>query len=114
MTSAARRLVLAPCPTDAVARLERELGVSHVVAQVLVRRGFADPAEARAWLAGGDAHVASEFCGIDEAVALVRRHVEAGTKITVHGDYDVDGGCSTGTLGRGRRALGLGGAGDLR
>src|SRR4051794_803830 len=104
--TATRRLVLAPCPTDAVARLERELGVSHVVAQVLVRRGFADPAEARAWLEAGDAHAASEFCGIDEAVALVRRHVEAGTKITVHGDYDVDGVCSTAILVRALRALG--------
>ena len=105
-TISTRRLVLAPCPTDAVARLERELGVSHVVAQVLVRRGFADPAEASAWLEAGDAHAASEFCGIDEAVALVRRHVEAGTKITVHGDYDVDGVCSTAILVRALRALG--------
>src|SRR3954453_14483774 len=106
MTSAARRLVLAPCPTDAVARLERELGVSHVVAQVLVRRGVADPAEARAWLEAGDAHEAGEFCGIDEAIAVVRRHVEAGTKITVHGDYDVDGVCSTAILVRALRSLG--------
>ena len=104
--TATRRLVLAPCPTDAVARLEAELGVSQVVAQVLVRRGFGDPGEARAWLEAGDAHDASEFCGIDEAVALVRRHIEAGTKITVHGDYDVDGVCSTAILVRALRALG--------
>src|SRR3954470_14997952 len=38
MTPPERRLLLAPCPTEAVARLETELGVSHVVAQVLVRR----------------------------------------------------------------------------
>src|SRR3954465_15680974 len=49
---APRRLVLAPCPTEAVARLEAELGVSHVVAQVLVRRGLGDPGEARTWLGG--------------------------------------------------------------
>ena len=50
------RLALAPCPTAAVARLEAELGVSNAVAQVLVRRGFGDPDEARAWLAAGDVH----------------------------------------------------------
>src|SRR5947208_162341 len=106
MTSAARRLILAPCPTEAVAHLERELGVSHVVAQVLVRRGFAEPDAARAWLAAGDAHPASAFRGIDEAVALVRSHLEAGSRITVHGDYDVDGVCSTAILVRALRGLG--------
>src|SRR4051812_49557755 len=106
MTPAARRLVLAPCPTEAVARLESELGVSYVVAQVLVRRGFADPADARAWLAGADAHPPSAFRGIGDAVALVRAHVEAGNRITVHGDYDVDGVCSTAILVRALRSLG--------
>ncbi|HEY3020533.1 MAG TPA: DHH family phosphoesterase, partial [Solirubrobacteraceae bacterium] len=104
--SPTRRLVLAPCPTEAVARLEGELGVSHVVAQVLVRRGLADPATAAAWLAAADAHPPSAFRGIDEAVALVRRHVAAGSPITVHGDYDVDGVCSTAILVRALRALG--------
>src|SRR3954466_12590450 len=85
-----RRLVLAPCPTAAVARLEEALGVSNVVAQVLVRRGFADPDEARAWLAAADVHAASEFCGIDTAVAAIRAHLDCGSQITVHGDYDVD------------------------
>src|SRR3954462_12720931 len=101
-----KRLVLAPCPTAAVARLTEELGVSHAVAQVLVRRGFADPDHARAWLAADDAHAPSEFRGIDDAVALIRRHVSAGTRITVHGDYDVDGVCSTAILVRALRTLG--------
>src|SRR3954469_23162945 len=95
-----RRLLLNPCPTAAVARLEGELGVSNPVAQVLVRRGFTDPDEARAWLAAGDAHAPAEFRDIDVAVALIRTHVEAGTRITVHGDYDVDGVCSPATLAR--------------
>src|SRR5947208_623888 len=71
----ARRLVLAPCPTEAVARFEAELGVSHVVAQVLVRRGLADPAAAAAWLAAADSHAPSAFRDIDQAVALVRPHL---------------------------------------
>src|SRR4051794_13845865 len=106
MTPPERRLLLAPCPTEAVARLEAELGVGHVVAQVLVRRGFADPADARAWLAAEEAHPASAFSGIDDAVALVRAHVSRGSRITVHGDYDVDGVCSTAILVRALRALG--------
>jgi single-stranded-DNA-specific exonuclease len=101
-----RRLLLEPCPTAAVARLEAELGVSNAVAQVLVRRGFGDPDEARSWLAAGDAHAAAEFRDIDVAVALIRRHVAAGSRITVHGDYDVDGVCSTAILVRALRSLG--------
>ena len=36
--------------------LERELGVSHALAQILVRRGLGEPAAARAFLAAGEAH----------------------------------------------------------
>jgi single-stranded-DNA-specific exonuclease len=100
------RLALAPCPTAAVARLEAELGVSNAVAQVLVRRGFGDPDEARAWLDAGEAHDPTCFRDIDVAVALIRRHIEAGSRITVHGDYDVDGVCSTAILVRALRSLG--------
>jgi single-stranded-DNA-specific exonuclease len=100
------RLEIAPAPVADVLRLERQLGVSHVVAQALVRRGFGDPAAARAWLAADERHPASAFAGIADAVALVRRHVEAGSRITVHGDYDVDGVCATAILVRALRRLG--------
>src|SRR4051794_6973720 len=106
MAALGRRIDLAPCPTADVARLEDELGVSHVVAQVLVRRGFADPGAARTWLEAGERHETGSFCGLDEAVALIRRHVEVGSPITVHGDYDVDGVCSTAILVRALRAIG--------
>src|SRR3954447_13176113 len=106
MAALERRIRLAPCPSADVARLEHELGVSHVVAQVLVRRGFADPAAARTWLDARERHDASAFCGLDESIALIRRHVEAGSRITVHGDYDVDGVCSTAILVRALRAIG--------
>jgi single-stranded-DNA-specific exonuclease len=92
------RLQIDPCDIAAVLALERELGVSHALGQVLVRRGLADPADARAWLAADERHDPSEFAGIGDACALVLRHVEQGTRITIHGDYDVDGVCSTAIL----------------
>jgi single-stranded-DNA-specific exonuclease len=101
-----RRIDLAPCPPAAVALLERELSISPVTAQVLVRRGFADPAAARAWLAADEAHPPSAFAGMDGAVALIRDHVARGSRIVIHGDYDVDGVCSTAILVRALRALG--------
>src|SRR4051794_6429966 len=39
-------------------------------------------------------------------VALLARHVREGTRITVHGDYDVDGVCATAILVRALAALG--------
>jgi single-stranded-DNA-specific exonuclease len=90
----------------AVLALERELGVSHALGQVLVRRGLADVDDARAWLAADERHEPEAFAGIGDACALVLRHVEARSRITVHGDYDVDGVCSTAILVGVLRALG--------
>ena len=100
------RFEIAQCEPAAVERLRLELGVSGPVAQVLVRRGLAEPARARAFIAAEEEHPYSAFAGIDAAIAMVRKHVAAGTRITVHGDYDVDGVCSTAVLVRALRRLG--------
>jgi single-stranded-DNA-specific exonuclease len=100
------RLDVPPCDSAAALALARDLGMSFPVAQVLVRRGITDVAAARAWLAAEDEHPASAFRGIDEAIAVLLRHARAGTRITVHGDYDVDGVTSTAILVRALRAVG--------
>ncbi len=97
---------MAQCEPAAVQGLQRELGVSGPLAQVLVRRGLAEPARARAFIAADEEHPHTAFAGIGTAIATMRRHVEAGTRITVHGDYDVDGVCSTAVLVRALRRLG--------
>ncbi len=102
----ASRLRLDPCPYADVLALQAALGCSGPLAQVLVRRGLAEPDAARAWLAAEDDHDPALFAGIDVAVALVLRHVAAGSRITVHGDYDVDGVCSTTILLNAVEALG--------
>src|SRR4051795_3983932 len=81
-----------PCPLRVQTELAQELGISELTASVLVRRGYADPAEARAFLAGeqpphdpfllGDMQVACE---------RIRAAIAAGRRVCVHGDYDVDG-----------------------
>ncbi len=101
-----RRFEIAPCPESQVRELARELAVSEALAQVLVRRGFADPERARAFLAAEEEHPPAAFAGIEVALATILAHVRAGTRITVHGDYDVDGICSTAVLVRALRALG--------
>jgi single-stranded-DNA-specific exonuclease len=100
-----RQFQIAPCPESETLRLQRELGVSGPLAQVLVRRGFTEPEHARAFLAADEQHPPAAFAGIDVAIATILAHVRDGTRITVHGDYDVDGICSTAVLVRVLRAL---------
>ncbi len=101
------RLQIAPYELSAALALERELGISHVLAQVLARRGLTDPLEARAFLdPSEERHDPSAFAGIDVALERIRAHVAAGTRIVVHGDYDVDGVCATAIMVRALRALG--------
>ena len=102
----APRFTLAPCDPRAVERLRAALGCSRTFAQVLVRRGLSDPHAARAFLAAEDAHDPRAFAGMDDAVAVIMRHLAAGSRITVHGDYDVDGVCATALLLRALRRLG--------
>ena len=102
----APRLEIPACDMSAALALESGLEISDALAQVLVRRGHAEPDTARAFLEAADEHSPAAFDGIDAAVSLVLGHVRAATRITIHGDYDVDGVCSTAVLVRCLRRLG--------
>jgi single-stranded-DNA-specific exonuclease len=87
---------ISPCPHRQASSLAKELGLSEITASVLVRRGYGDPAEARAFLAGEQPlHDPSLLGDMDEAVSRIRTAIAAGKRICVHGDYDVDGICAT-------------------
>jgi single-stranded-DNA-specific exonuclease len=100
------RHVIPPYSFAEAARLERALGVSHVLAQVLVRRGLGAPDAARRFLAAEDSHALDTFGGLRDAAGLILGHAGRGSLITVHGDYDADGVCSTAVLVRALRTLG--------
>ena len=100
------RIELPPYEFALALALERELGISHVLSQVLVRRGVRDADAARALLHPQERHDPFAFAGIERAVAAIWRHLRAGTRIVVHGDYDVDGVCATAVLVRALRSLG--------
>ena len=77
---------------DEVDVLAKELGLSRTTASVLVRRGYADPAEARRFLeAERPAHDPLELGDMAAACDGIRASIAAGTKIGVHGDYDENG-----------------------
>lgn len=100
------RFQIADCPSEQVARLRRELALSGALAQVLVRRGLGEPDRARAFLEATEEYPPSAFAGIEQAVQTILAHVSAARRITIHGDYDVDGICSTAILVRALRELG--------
>jgi single-stranded-DNA-specific exonuclease len=86
--------------------LVRELGVSRVAAQVLARRGYGSAAEAKSFLDAGDSHDPALLNDAAEACRLILGHVERGSRIVVHGDYDVDGVCATTVMVSALRRLG--------
>src|SRR5438105_7421246 len=85
-----------PGPPRESSVLAQGLGISEITASVLVRRGYGDPDEARAFLAGEQPlHDPFLLGDMRAAVEQIRAAVAAGERICVHGDYDVDGICAT-------------------
>jgi single-stranded-DNA-specific exonuclease len=84
------------CPPEEARRLAEALGVSATTASVLVRRGYAEPAVAQAFLDGAlPGHDSFSLGQMAEAVDAIRAAIAGGKRICVHGDYDVDGICAT-------------------
>jgi single-stranded-DNA-specific exonuclease len=87
---------IADCPDGEVWSLAEALGISATLASVLVRRGYSNHEEARAFLEGAlPGHDPIQLGDMAAAVARIRDAVAAGKRICVHGDYDADGICST-------------------
>jgi single-stranded-DNA-specific exonuclease len=95
-----------PYPVAAAHSLAGELGLHPVTASILVRRGHDTPESARRFLAAADTHDPSLMPGLPAAVEILMRHVARGSRIVIHGDYDVDGVCSTAVLARALERLG--------
>jgi single-stranded-DNA-specific exonuclease len=89
--------------------LSRSLSLSETAAGVLAARGIEDVGEASRLLnpALDQLHDPALMLGMADAVARLLRAVDAGERILIYGDYDVDG--TTGTVVL-RRALQLLGA----
>lgn len=86
--------------------LARELGLQRPTAVALVRRGLEDIEAAREFLAEDHLPEPTALTGVKEAVGRVLAAHEAGKRITVFGDFDVDGVCATAILIEALRGLG--------
>jgi single-stranded-DNA-specific exonuclease len=95
-----------PYSYEEVRKLVAELELSEPVAITLVRRGYRTPEEARAFLNADESHLPGEFEAMGAVVGVVSAAIRDGNRITVHGDFDVDGVCATTILVSTLRELG--------
>jgi single-stranded-DNA-specific exonuclease len=89
-----------------VRALSEQLDLSEPVAITLVRRGYRTPEQARAFLEADESHAPNEFNSMGAVTEKVLGAIDAGKRITVHGDFDVDGVCATTILVSTLRELG--------
>jgi single-stranded-DNA-specific exonuclease len=106
MASTERAFQADPYDYGEVRRLAAELSLAEPVAVTLVRRGYRTVDAARQFLEAREEHDPLEFDGIEEVCERILGVVHRGGRITVHGDYDVDGVTSTAILVSTLRSLG--------
>ncbi|HEX2779124.1 MAG TPA: single-stranded-DNA-specific exonuclease RecJ [Gemmatimonadaceae bacterium] len=91
-----------------VAALGEALKLPPIVCRLLVARGQITPEDAKRYLRPrlDQLHAPSEMLDLDKAVDRLASAVRNGETVMVHGDYDVDGICSTTILTKTIRDLG--------
>ncbi len=92
----------------AVAILAASLGVPESIARLLVHRGYGDMELAKRFLRPRleQLHDGAAMMSLDVAVDRLVRAIRGGELVMIHGDYDVDGICSTTLLVRAIRGFG--------
>ncbi|MEZ6043564.1 MAG: single-stranded-DNA-specific exonuclease RecJ [Planctomycetaceae bacterium] len=96
----ARKWYFHPHDEAGIRRLSSHLKISPLLAQVLIARGFQDPDPAKLFLNTRltDLHEPGLLPGVNEAADRIVAAIKAGRRITIYGDYDVDGVTSTSLL----------------
>lgn len=99
---------LQPSDPSTEERLQAELGVSGLVARLLVQRGYGDPESAEKFLNPrlSDLHDPRLLPDFDAAVKEILSARDEKRRIFIHGDYDVDGITSASLLSRFLRRIG--------
>src|ERR687898_104629 len=103
------RWAVAPQPERAkVEALAAALRLPPALAALLIQRGHGSEEAARSYLRPllSDLSDPYRLAGMAEAVEVIAHSVRAGQRIMVHGDYDVDGQCSSALLTRALRVAG--------
>ena len=93
---------------DLAADLAARLKTSPLIAQLLLTRGYSDPADCRRFIRPslGDLHKPILLPGLAKAAERVAKAIRDGDKIVIYGDYDVDGITATAILWHAIKVLG--------
>ncbi len=93
---------------NALAELVQSLGIPEVACRLLISRGFGEVEIAKRYLRPrlDQLHDPSSLLGLPVAVDRLVAAIRDGDLVMIHGDYDVDGICSTTLLTRTIRTLG--------
>jgi single-stranded-DNA-specific exonuclease len=88
--------------------LSNSLGISDVIAQVLVNRGIMDKSVAKEFLFGGQEKLGDPYLlrNMEKAIARIVKALTGKQKIIIYGDYDVDGITSSALLYKVLKELG--------
>jgi len=89
-----------PAQVAAKNEIARALGINPIVAELLYQRGYTDVESAKSFLYMESEMLCNPFDmrDMDKAVERIKLAVANGEKITIYGDYDVDGVTSVCTL----------------
>jgi single-stranded-DNA-specific exonuclease len=104
----AKRWIVREHDAERATSLARVLGVSPILAALLINRGYVDEHAARVFLspAYDQLHEPYDMLGMREAVARLKHAVESREPVLIYGDYDVDGTTGTAVLLRALKLLG--------
>ena len=104
----AKRWIVREHDAERAASLARVLGVSPILAALLINRGYAEERSARVFLSPtyDQLHEPYSMLGMKEAVARLQHAIANGERVLIYGDYDVDGTTGTAILLRALKLLG--------
>jgi single-stranded-DNA-specific exonuclease len=105
----AKRWIVRGQDQESAASLARVLGVSPILAALLITRGCDAEHTARAFLTPShdQLHEPYLMLGMEKAVARLQQAIDANEPVLIYGDYDVDGTTGTAVLLRALKLLGV-------
>ncbi len=92
-----KRWILKSSPSDssaaAATEISRELGIAPIIARLLYNRGYTTPLAAKKFVYMENEMLANPFemKDMEKGIARIKKAIDSKEKITVYGDYDVDG-----------------------
>jgi len=95
-----RKWNLSPTRSQLAKELSQKLNISEYITQTLINRGVVDEQAASDFLFAGTGNFVDPYIlkGMKAAVERIAKAIDSQEKITVYGDYDVDGITACATL----------------